>query len=181
MPAGHLRGQLSRALEQVPVRIRTAGYAAVFLPVLLVALPWLAHRAGLAWLPFRLEIGPWRWLGWALFALAFVGYTAASAWLVRSGEGPYVEFDPPTALVTTGPYAWCRNPVVACGVVMLVGLGLAFSSIGILLFAALTTVLGHAQVVRIEEPRLTRRFGPAYEAYRRRAPRWIPRRLSRRA
>jgi protein-S-isoprenylcysteine O-methyltransferase Ste14 len=58
--------------------------------------------------------------------------------------------------------------------VLLVGLALAESSWTLLVLAAVAAVAAHLWVVRVEEPRLAARFGPAYAAYLRRVPRWIP-------
>jgi protein-S-isoprenylcysteine O-methyltransferase Ste14 len=40
---------------------------------------------------------------------------------------------------------------------------------------AVLLVIVHIVVVRLEEPATRRRFGPDYEDYCRRVPRWIPR------
>ena len=77
--------------------------------------------------------------------------------------------------VATGPYEWCRNPVAASAVVMVLGLGLLMSSTGVLLLFFVGIFLAHAQVVFLEEPLLRQRFGESYEAYLKRVPRWIPR------
>jgi protein-S-isoprenylcysteine O-methyltransferase Ste14 len=60
--------------------------------------------------------------------------------------------------------------------------GVAFyvASLGVLLYAALTSVLAHLAVTRVEEPELRQRFGEAYADYCRRIPRWLPRPLRRR-
>jgi protein-S-isoprenylcysteine O-methyltransferase Ste14 len=158
---------------RVPVGLRTLAYGTVFLAALLGALPWLADRAARSALPWRLDLGPWRWAGWALLGLALLAYLAVAALLVRRGKGPYVEFDPPKELVTSGPYARSRNPIVLLVLAMLLGLGVALSSVGVLLLFALALPLAWAQVRLVEEPRLRRRFGAAYDDYCRRVPRWL--------
>jgi protein-S-isoprenylcysteine O-methyltransferase Ste14 len=55
------------------------------------------------------------------------------------------------------------------------GQGLFFGSPGVLLYAAALALAFHLFVVFVEEPGLRRRFGPSYEAYCRRVPRWLPR------
>lgn len=168
---------IAKRLERlkIPIAARTFVYAVVFLGVVLAALPWATDRAGRAWLP-SFELGALRFVGWALFGVALAVYLGLTVVLVRRGGGPYVEFDPPRRLVTTGPYAWSRNPIVVCVVAMLLGLGLAWSSTGVLLLAALVAVVVYLQVTRFEEPRLRQRFGEAYETYTQNVPRWLPRR-----
>lgn len=150
-------------------------YGVSFLAVILVGLPWLAYRVDVCWPAARVEVGPLRWLGGALFVVCFVIYVASSAILSRRGRGAYVEFDPPRAFVASGPFRWCRNPIAGSLVAMLWALAIALSSTGILLLAIVAVPLAHLQVVALEEPLLRKRFGEAYEQYCRTVPRWIPR------
>ncbi|RMF86259.1 MAG: isoprenylcysteine carboxylmethyltransferase family protein [Planctomycetota bacterium] len=166
---------LQRSLRRIPLPLRVGFYYLVFLTLILWIVPSLAHAAGLRWLPWRPDFGAARPFGWLLFGVCFVLYTASSIVLTSRGRGAYVEFDPPTEFVASGPYRWCRNPIAACVLGMLLGLGIAFSSAGILVFFALGLALAHAQVVLLEEPLLRRRFGRRYEEYCRRVPRWLPR------
>ena len=81
---------------------------------------------------------------------------------------------PPERLVTTGPYAWSRNPMYLGHIVFLLGLALAFRSFLALMIAAATTVWLHFRV-RTDEVRLGERFRGEYDVYRTRVARWIPR------
>jgi protein-S-isoprenylcysteine O-methyltransferase Ste14 len=49
-----------------------------------------------------------------------------------------------------------------------------FASLGVIVYAAFFTLLGHVNVLYVEEPELRRRFGDDYAAYCRRVPRWFP-------
>ena len=51
----------------------------------------------------------------------------------------------------------------------------------VLASAAVAWVVFHLRVITHEEPALRRQFGPAYEAYLCRVPRWLPRRPQDRA
>jgi protein-S-isoprenylcysteine O-methyltransferase Ste14 len=77
--------------------------------------------------------------------------------------------------VATGPFQWCRNPIAGSVVGMVLGEALALSSVGILLLFVVAIPLAHMQVVLLEEPLLEKRFGSAYNDYRARVPRWLPR------
>jgi protein-S-isoprenylcysteine O-methyltransferase Ste14 len=174
-PAG--RGAPQRGLRRIPLAVRMTVYSVLFLAAVLVAVPWLCHKAGEWLLPRPVEIG-WflRCLGAALFTVCFIVYARSSYWLTRLGRGAYVEFDPPKEFVATGPYRWVRNPIAGSLVMMVLGEALAFSSIGIFLLFILAIPLAHLQVIRIEEPLLRKRFGTSYEQYLASVPRWIPRR-----
>jgi protein-S-isoprenylcysteine O-methyltransferase Ste14 len=93
----------------------------------------------------------------------------------RRGRGTPFPLDAPSKLVTTGPFAIVRNPIMVAEVAVIWAEALYFSSVGILLYAGLVTVASHLLVLRVEEPELRQRFGADYEDYCRRVPRWLPR------
>ena len=113
----------------------------------------------------------------ALLALLGVGLAARSALLLAGRGRP--QRGPRPALVIAGPYVRMRNPLAAGVVAALAGAAVMVGSAGLAAGAALAWIGAHAWIVRVEEPRLRGRFGPAYEAYLRAVPRWIP--ASRRA
>lgn len=81
---------------------------------------------------------------------------------------------PRPAFVLAGPYLRTRNPLLIGLVLALLGIATAASSwwlAGVVVAGALAA---HIWVVRVEEPRLRARFGPAYAEYLRRVPRWLP-------
>ncbi len=152
-----------------------AVYGASFLALILLALPAGAaavDRVIPAWQPALPVWG--RWAGGAVFVAALVTYLWSAAILSGRGRGGYVEFDPPRELVTSGPFARCRNPVAGCVVLMLLGLALALSSTTLLLVVVAALPIAHAQVVLLEEPLLRARFGEAFERHCATTPRWIP-------
>ena len=59
-------------------------------------------------------------------ALFFVGWSVLNFHKVK---GTPVPFNPPPALVTTGPYAYVRNPMLSGIFLLLFGLGILFGSI----------------------------------------------------
>jgi len=84
--------------------------------------------------------------------------------------------NPPDDLITSGPYAWVRNPMVTGVFGALFGLGFILHSIGIALIWTPAYVLMHwIELKRVEEPELARRFGASYSEYMERVPMFIPR------
>ena len=67
-----------------------------------------------------------------------------------------------------------RNPLIAADAAVVWGEALFLSSLGVLLYATLFTLIWNYIVVHVEEPELHDRFGEQYEAYCRRVPRWFP-------
>jgi len=78
-----------------------------------------------------------------------------------------------TALVTTGPFAWSRNPIYVGNVLLLIGATFLLANPWFLPAAALLAVALHRLAIRREEAHLARRFGAAWEAYRQRTARWF--------
>jgi len=147
--------------------------AFLFFCIFMVALPWLAN-----WLlPTPVPLPSWLQL-FGSGALFFIG---VATWIIcldifsRRGHGTPFPLDAPRNLVTSGPFAVVRNPIMAAEILVVWAEALYFSSLGIFLYAVLGAVAGHLLVVYIEEPELRERFGEQYEVYCRRVPRWIPR------
>jgi protein-S-isoprenylcysteine O-methyltransferase Ste14 len=163
-------------LDRIPLLFRMVVYFAVFLAFVLLLLPYVALQVDrwLGALVFQLPLAI-RIVGWALFALCFATYAASSYHLSTRGRGAYVEFDPPKQFVASGPFRWCRNPIAACVLGMLLGEAIGLSSIGVLLLFLIGLPIAHAQVVLLEEPLLLKRFGQPYADYLKTVPRWIPR------
>jgi protein-S-isoprenylcysteine O-methyltransferase len=68
-------------------------------------------------------------------------------------------------LITTGPYAWLRNPSYTGGLISVVGIGLAMGN-GLSVASAVGGMLiGYAWRIRVEERALRAHFGKAYDAY----------------
>jgi protein-S-isoprenylcysteine O-methyltransferase Ste14 len=95
-----------------------------------------------------------------------------AAWAVASAGETDVERD--EALVTDGAYALSRNPMYVGWSAGVIGLALWTRSAWLLAAGYLAVgALDHE--INGEEARLLDRFGPAYERYRRRVPRYLGR------
>ncbi|HKW78123.1 MAG TPA: isoprenylcysteine carboxylmethyltransferase family protein [Candidatus Limnocylindria bacterium] len=117
----------------------------------------------------------WAWLGLAPVAAGVGVLLVCFAGFVLEGRGTPGPWDPPRRLVTGILYAHVRNPMYVGVTTTLVGEAILFRSIALLIWAAVVFAAFHTFVVLYEEPTLRRLFGPTYDDYRRRVPRWIPR------
>lgn len=116
------------------------------------------------------RIQPWALV---LLVLGYGQYRFVGRYRTRIGGGGPGLSNPPERLVTTGPYAWCRNPMYLGHLVFFAGLALAFASwIGAAI--AVFHALWFDRRVRGDEAQLEARFGDAYLDYARRVKRWIP-------
>lgn len=134
---------------------------------------------------YPLVIAGWEWLlnGGALHIQAwyvpllvwgYLQYRLVGKYRLRHGGGGPGMGTPPERLVTTGPFAWCRNPMYLGHIVFLLGLTLMLQS---WLGAAMTavTAVWFQRRVRRDEKRLQEHFGRSYQEYSARVARWIPR------
>jgi protein-S-isoprenylcysteine O-methyltransferase Ste14 len=89
-------------------------------------------------------------------------------------KGTPVPFNPPPKLVTTGPYAHVRNPMVTGVFVLLFGLGVLLSSISLVsIFTPLFILFNVWELKAVEERELERRLGKDYVEYKKRVPMFI--------
>ena len=90
-------------------------------------------------------------------------------------KGTPVPINPPPRLVTSGPFAYARNPMVTGIFIILFGLGILYSSVTlILLFTPLFIFINIWELKAIEEPELEKRLGEEYIEYKNRTPMFIP-------
>jgi protein-S-isoprenylcysteine O-methyltransferase Ste14 len=91
-------------------------------------------------------------------------------------KGTPVPFNPPSKLVTTGPYAFVRNPMLSGVFLLFFGFGLLLRSISLVfIFTPLFILLNVLELKGVEEPELERRLGKTYLEYKKRVPMFFPR------
>jgi len=90
-------------------------------------------------------------------------------------KGTPVPFNPPPKLVTTGPYAYARNPMLTGVFILFLGLGILFRSISLVfIFTPLFVLLNVLELRAVEEPEWSKRIGEEYLEYKKRGPMFIP-------
>lgn len=80
----------------------------------------------------------------------------------------------PDRLVVAGFNRYVRNPMYIGVLLIILGQASLFTSTALAIYGALFWVSVAAFVHWCEQPTLSRRFGAAYEAYRRAVPAWVP-------
>ncbi len=91
------------------------------------------------------------------------------------GKGTIMPWDPTRRLITSGPYAFVRNPMILSVITIEVGEAIAFASPILAALAILFFVVNTAYFIYSEEPGLEKRFGGEYIEYKKNVPRWLPR------
>jgi len=87
--------------------------------------------------------------------------------------GTHVEpWKPANAVVSTGIFAWLRNPMYVGGTAALFGLAILFASDWMVVTTVILALVLHFGVVKREERYLEAKFGDAYRDYKARVPRY---------
>lgn len=156
------------------------GYLSIFVvaPIFTyLAGSWLDELLGLpAFPPFPINVVA----GLLVFAFGLSVGIRSTKVLYREGLGlPWGEARKTVQtrrLVTSGPYAYTRNPMILGYSLLPCGMGVMFRSLGMSTVIPLIVVVINVAVVKIwEEPDLEKRFGQKYLDYRRSTPFLIPR------
>jgi protein-S-isoprenylcysteine O-methyltransferase Ste14 len=115
---------------------------------------------------------PLRILGGLLVAAGlFLGGSALSQ--MRKAHTSPDPHQPTTALVTSGPYRFTRNPIYLGFFLIYLGFTLLAETLwGVIISPFLLWTIIHA-VIHAEEDYLEKKFGEQYTAYRSRVRRWL--------
>jgi protein-S-isoprenylcysteine O-methyltransferase Ste14 len=90
-------------------------------------------------------------------------------------KGIPVPINPPPKLVTNGPYAYSRNPMMTGLFMVMAGIGIYFGSITLtFVMTPLFIFMSVLEFKYIEEPELAKRFGKEYLEYKEKTPIIIP-------
>jgi protein-S-isoprenylcysteine O-methyltransferase Ste14 len=121
----------------------------------------------------------WGWLGRCVIAMALLALLTAFIQFRRAGTtvNPHRP-EATTRLVTSGLYAWSRNPMYLSLAVLLLGWAVTLGALSAMLGPLLFVPLMQYVQIEPEERALRRRFGRNYEEYCYRVNRWLGRKRS---
>jgi protein-S-isoprenylcysteine O-methyltransferase Ste14 len=135
--------------------------------------PWLLVRVAGS------EIGGWpaalRLVGALLMLVGIATLVDVFSRFVREGAGTPSPAAPTAHLLIGGAFRHLRHPMYVSTATVIAGEALLFAQPILLLGAAAYLTAMATLAHTVEEPRLTRRFGASYDAYRQAVPGWIPR------
>jgi protein-S-isoprenylcysteine O-methyltransferase Ste14 len=78
-----------------------------------------------------------------------------------------------TNLITTGPFAWSRNPIYVANTALVLGAGLYFGNLWLVGLAFVAAFVTQKLAIEREERHLSAKFGAAWESYSARVRRWV--------
>ena len=145
-----------------PILLASAVLGALALDRMLISLPPI---------PFAETVAA-RGLGWALIAAGIGLWSWAHDAFKRAGT-TVLPHRPSAALVTTGPFAFSRNPIYLGISLALVGVALVLNKLAFLLVVPVFMGLVWGLAIRREERYLLNRFGDEWADYADRVRRWV--------
>lgn len=162
----------SPAPEGSPREVSAGTAGVVAPPPLIYAIPLVAGLLLNHWHPVRvLPVGAAAPVGIACVLLGLVGLPAILAF--RRAQTSPMPWRPTTALVTTGPYRFTRNPMYVSFTLFYAGVGFWANALWPFVLFPVVIVVMQIGVIAREEAYLERVFGEEYRAYRRRVRRWF--------
>jgi protein-S-isoprenylcysteine O-methyltransferase Ste14 len=108
-------------------------------------------------------------------AAAAIAIELATALTFRKHKTTILPHRAATHLITSGPFAWSRNPIYLANTLLLIAAGLVFGVLWLLPAAALAATLTHHLAIKREETHLAAKFGAEWEKYVRSVSRWLGR------
>jgi len=144
-----------------PILFGMAAIAAIGLGIVLPGPEWLRTPA-------------WAALGWAMLLAGLALDVAAMATMSRQ-RANILPHRAATALVTSGPFTWSRNPIYLGNTIAMTGAALAFANPWFLPAALIAALAVTRLAIQREEAHLAARFGAAWDTYSQRTGRWFGR------
>jgi protein-S-isoprenylcysteine O-methyltransferase Ste14 len=132
-------------------------------PFTLAWLPAWLTRSLIDYLPVRLVAAAILLAAPLLFAMALLSFQ--NSWRIG------IDREQPPPLVTSGVFAWTRNPIYTAFDLIIIGAFLIHGRVIFLLFGIVLVLLVHGVVVR-EERFLEQQFGDVFRDYRQRVRRY---------
>lgn len=111
-------------------------------------------------------------VGWPLLVSGIL-LAIWGAWTLRRHRTGILPHRPTTTIVTDGPYRFSRNPLYLAMTLAYLGTALLFRNWWAIVMLPGVVLALHPLAILREESYLTAKFGPEYQAYRDRVPRWI--------
>ncbi len=126
---------------------------------------------------FSMPMGLGGTVGWYVGLLIAALGLALYLWtivLFAKAQGTQVPVAPTQTVVTSGPYAVSRNPMLTSAIFMVSGAGMLFDSLSFILAGLVIPAAYLIYIKLVEETELEARFGEEYLSYKRSTPFIVP-------
>ena len=115
---------------------------------------------------------PWRAIGIPLIPLGFVLPVWADRLFKKAGT-TIKPFHESSAIITSGPYRFTRNPIYLGLAVMLLGIAISLGTLLPFFVIPFFVIIINVRVIPVEEQMLRETFGQQYTEYCKKVRRWI--------
>ena len=157
---------MEKAQEKKKGHRRSSGIIEI---VILVILPILLHYL----IPIRIVIPPpYSYFG-AIVMLLGLGLMLWAASVFRKTGTEFQLEGGGSALVTSGPFRFSRNPMYLGILIWLIGFAVLLGSLVVFVVPLIIFLLAQFILIPIEERRMEEIFGEEYRAYKGRVRRWL--------
>ena len=143
--------------------------------IMLIVYTIIARTFGLPmWEPLVMPFWNTHIFGWVGIALCTVAVGGIAASLISFGNSFRIGIDEkePDKLITTGMFAFSRNPIYVCFILFFFGMFLIHRNIVITSWLIFFTLIIHRQILR-EERFLSSHYGTDYDDYCRKVRRYL--------
>jgi protein-S-isoprenylcysteine O-methyltransferase Ste14 len=135
-----------------------------------------AHLAGIIagiilQLIFPLSINWQQWIGYLLGGLVIGSGALLAGWAVITAAD--LDIEAPAGILTSGPYAFSRNPMYVAWTLVNLGIALVANNLWILLSLPIVILYTHKFVILNEEQILEGQFGEQYQEYKNEVRRYL--------
>jgi protein-S-isoprenylcysteine O-methyltransferase Ste14 len=109
----------------------------------------------------------------AILAIAAVSINLATFATFRKHKTTIMPNQAATNLITTGPFAWSRNPIYLANTALVLAAGLYFGNLWLVGLAFVAALITQKLAIEREEKHLVGKFGAAWEVYAAQVRRWV--------
>lgn len=149
------------------------GAAVKFPPPLVFLLFMLLGGTAHYYWPLVISNQNWlRYLGSGL-VLAGLIITLLISRVFKQVETSIEPWQPTTQIISSGFFAYSRNPIYSAFCLITIGIGLFLNNVWILLSFIPSAVLVYQLAIKKEEAYLAQKFGDQYLAYKKKVRRWL--------
>lgn len=143
------------------------------LPPILLLITWALMILASIFAPLATTLpAPWAYIGLPIAALGLL-LSIIGARTFKAKETNIMTFDKPDKLVTTGLFAWSRNPMYLGFATCALGGAIFMGTLSPLIIAGMFCITLDRWYVRFEEAMMHATFGAEYASYCAQVRRWI--------
>jgi protein-S-isoprenylcysteine O-methyltransferase Ste14 len=141
-------------------------------PIIYVAAALLSYGLSRVIPLVSLDIAALRAIGAAMIVIA-VSIDVMTFLAFRKHQTTILPNKAASHLITTGPFAFSRNPIYLSNTILLAGVGLGFDFIWMVILALPAAFVTQKLAIEREERHLAEKFGQAWADYAAKTARWL--------